>query len=96
MTELEMKMTDWIATAIGLPDFFKNSDPGQGGGIIQCTASDSTFVAILAARARAVMNLKSNPLENLSDMVRNADLTTFEHHNGKFFESLVAYTSEQV
>lgn len=54
MTELEMKMTDWIATAIGLPDFFKNSDPGKGAGMIQCTASDSTFVAILAARARAV------------------------------------------
>jgi hypothetical protein len=54
MTELEMKMTDWLATAIGLPDFFKNADPGPGAGMIQCTASDATFVAILSARSRAV------------------------------------------
>jgi hypothetical protein len=27
-----MKMTDWLATAIGLPNFFKNSDPGPGAG----------------------------------------------------------------
>jgi hypothetical protein len=60
MTELEMKMTDWLATAIGLPDCFKNSDPGPGAGIIQTTASDSTFIAVLSARARAVSVRKQN------------------------------------
>ena len=72
MTELEMKMTDWLATAIGLPDVFKNADPGpvsykprnqtcitlQGAGMIQATASDATFIAILSARARVVTVLQ--------------------------------------
>lgn len=48
-------MTDWLANAVGLPDHFKNSDPGTGAGMIQSTASDATFIAILAARARAVV-----------------------------------------
>jgi glutamate/tyrosine decarboxylase-like PLP-dependent enzyme len=61
MTELEMKMTDWLATAIGLPDCFKNSDPGPGAGMIQSTASDSTFIAVLSARARAVSVTKFMP-----------------------------------
>src|SRR4051794_11603509 len=55
MTEMEMVMTDWLARAIGLPDVFLNSDSGPGCGIIQSTASDATLVAILSARARAVM-----------------------------------------
>uniref|UniRef100_A0AC34PZ61 Dopa decarboxylase n=1 Tax=Panagrolaimus sp. JU765 TaxID=591449 RepID=A0AC34PZ61_9BILA len=59
MTELEMVTTDWIAKVIGLPEFFLNSDPGPGAGMIQSTASDATFVAILSARARAVSNYKS-------------------------------------
>lgn len=54
MTELEMTTVDWIAKAIGLPNFFLNSDPGPGAGIIQSTASDATFIAILSARSRAV------------------------------------------
>lgn len=54
MTELEMVMTDWLAKSIGLPEFFLNSHSGPGAGIIQSTASDATFVAILSARARAV------------------------------------------
>ncbi|KAI6177380.1 hypothetical protein M3Y97_00900700 [Aphelenchoides bicaudatus] len=76
MTELEMKMTDWVATSIGLPDFFKNSDPGPGAGIIQSTASDATFIAILAARARAVESLKTNrsQLERISDAVSNLNI----------------------
>lgn len=49
-----MVSMDWIAKAIGLPEFFLNSDPGPGAGMIQSTASDATFVAILSARARAV------------------------------------------
>uniref|UniRef100_A0A914VWP3 Aromatic-L-amino-acid decarboxylase n=1 Tax=Plectus sambesii TaxID=2011161 RepID=A0A914VWP3_9BILA len=53
-TELELVITDWFAKMIGLPSMFLNQDPGPGAGIIQCTASDSTLVALLAARARAV------------------------------------------
>ncbi|KAI6216029.1 Aromatic-L-amino-acid decarboxylase [Aphelenchoides besseyi] len=119
MTELEMKMTDWLATAIGLPDCFRNSDPGPGAGIIQCTASDATFVAILAARSRIVAYLKSNPsqFEKLTNAVNNlhiksaitnifdssssidskdnGSVTTFDSHDGSYFNRLVVYCSEQ-
>lgn len=54
MTELELRMTDWLAKAFGLPTAFLNEDSGRGAGIIQSTASDATFVAILAARGRIV------------------------------------------
>lgn len=54
MTELEMVMTDWLAKAVGLPSIFLNSDSGPGAGMIQSTASDATFIALLSARARAV------------------------------------------
>ncbi|VDK18833.1 unnamed protein product, partial [Anisakis simplex] len=54
MTELELRMTDWLAKAFGLPADFLNDHNGPGAGIIQSTASDATFVAILAARGRMV------------------------------------------
>ncbi|KAL3075220.1 hypothetical protein niasHS_014949 [Heterodera schachtii] len=60
MTELEQKMLDWLAKAIGLPKAFWNSDPGPGIGMIQSTASDATLVALLSARARAVEKMKRN------------------------------------
>jgi aromatic-L-amino-acid decarboxylase len=49
-TELETRVLDWAATMIGLPDGFLSS--GRGGGCIQGTASDSTLVAMVAARKR--------------------------------------------
>ncbi|KAK0417444.1 hypothetical protein QR680_013013 [Steinernema hermaphroditum] len=58
MTELEMVCTDWLVKALGLPDFFLNSDDGPGAGMIQSTASDATLVALLAARSRAVNKYK--------------------------------------
>lgn len=47
-------MTDWLAKILHLPDAFLNDNDLPGGGIIQNTASDSTFIAMLSARARAV------------------------------------------
>ena len=43
--ELEERMTEWMASAAGLPDGFK--------GVIQDSASSATLVAILTARERA-------------------------------------------
>ena len=43
--ELEERMTEWMASAAGLPDTFK--------GVIQDSASSATLVAILTARERA-------------------------------------------
>lgn len=54
MTELEICTMDWLAKAFALPEEFLNSSNGSGVGMIQNTASDATFVAILAARGRAV------------------------------------------
>ncbi len=52
VTELEIRMLDWMAQAFGLPACFHSDAPG-GGGVIQSTASDATLVALLAARHRA-------------------------------------------
>ncbi|VDM45971.1 unnamed protein product [Toxocara canis] len=66
MTELELRMTDWLARAFGLPTVFLNEDEGPGAGIIQSTASDATFIAILAARGRMVERIKATEDTNKS------------------------------
>lgn len=59
-TELEMRVVDWCAELFGLPDAFrfepngKGGPRGQGGGVIQSTASEATLAAVLAARSRCV------------------------------------------
>lgn len=52
-TELEMRMLDWVAELVGLPDRFRHGSRGPGGGVIQDSASSGTLVALLAARERA-------------------------------------------
>jgi len=50
-TEIETRMLDWMADAIGLHSSF-TSRAETGGGVIQGTASESTLVAMVAARSR--------------------------------------------
>ncbi|MFT3686916.1 MAG: pyridoxal-dependent decarboxylase [Phycisphaerales bacterium] len=50
-TELETRVVDWMAEAMGLPGAFL-SETSSGGGVIQGTASESTLVALLTARHR--------------------------------------------
>jgi aromatic-L-amino-acid decarboxylase len=50
-TELETRVLDWMARAIGLPGEFL-SVSGTGGGVIQGTASEAVLVAMLAARKK--------------------------------------------
>ena len=46
---------DWLGKAIGLPEEFLHSKPeSPGGGVIQTTASESTFVCLLAGRTEAI------------------------------------------
>jgi aromatic-L-amino-acid decarboxylase len=52
-TELEQRMLDWLGEAIGLPERFLFRAGASGGGVIAGTASESTLVSMLAARARA-------------------------------------------
>ena len=50
-TELESLVLDWLVSALDLPARFRTD--GQGGGVIQDSASSATLCALLAARERA-------------------------------------------
>lgn len=51
-TELETHVLDWLVDMLDLPQKFKSS--GQGGGVIQDTASSATLCALLAGRERTL------------------------------------------
>lgn len=53
LTEVEQVVTDWLATAMGLPTDFTHAAGGPGGGVIGDTASTGTMTALLAALHRA-------------------------------------------
>lgn len=55
ITELEMRVMDWLGRALGLPDSFLFGDDytrSAGGGVIHGTASEAVLTALAAARAR--------------------------------------------
>jgi len=52
-TELETVMMDWLAHLLDLPQRFRSTGTGTGGGVIQDSASSATLVATLAALHRA-------------------------------------------
>ncbi|KAF2723670.1 hypothetical protein K431DRAFT_219485 [Polychaeton citri CBS 116435] len=54
VTELETVVLDWVADVLNLPSTFKSQ--GEGGGVIQGSASESIVVAVIAARERYVRN----------------------------------------
>jgi hypothetical protein len=55
-------MMDWLAKMLKLPDFYLASSGGLGGGILQGTSSESSFVALLAARNKKIKEIKElNP-----------------------------------
>lgn len=60
-TELEMRLLDWMAEMIGLPESFTFGS-SEGGGCIQGTASEAALVALLAARHRQRRRIGANPL----------------------------------
>lgn len=74
-------MMDWLAKMLKLPDFYLSSSGGQGGGIIQGTASEAALVALLAARNKKITEIKES----------NPDLEENYIHS-----RLIAYCSEQV
>lgn len=56
ITELEMRVMDWLGEAIGLPARFlfgSTYDRALGGGVIHGTASEAVLTALVAARHRA-------------------------------------------
>ncbi|KAG6925151.1 histidine decarboxylase [Chelydra serpentina] len=59
-TELEMNVMDWLAKMLGLPDTFLHHHPdSQGGGVLQSTVSESTLIALLAARKNKILEMKA-------------------------------------
>ncbi|KAJ1983324.1 hypothetical protein H4R34_001347 [Dimargaris verticillata] len=76
-TELETITVDWLAKLLGLDERFLSNS--QGGGVIQTTASDSTFVSMVAARHRIATYYQDHKGLNLHDIA----------------PKLVAYASDQ-
>ncbi|KAM7259049.1 hypothetical protein ACFE04_014790 [Oxalis oulophora] len=62
-TELEMIVLDWLAKLLKLPEDFLSS--GQGGGVIQGTASEAVVVVLVAARDMVLKRVGRNALEKL-------------------------------
>ncbi|KAI9010604.1 aromatic-L-amino-acid decarboxylase [Hyaloraphidium curvatum] len=78
-TELEVITLDWLSRLLGLPSAYLSS--GRGGGVIQQSASDATFVAMVAARQRALRKEK----ERLGD----------KYDEREALGKLVVYLSEE-
>ncbi|XP_032286418.1 aromatic-L-amino-acid decarboxylase [Phoca vitulina] len=79
-TELETVMMDWLGKMLKLPEAFLAGQVGEGGGVIQGSASEATLVALLAARTKVVRHLQA----------ASPGLT-----QGAIMEKLVAYSSDQ-
>ncbi|CAC5419651.1 hdc [Mytilus coruscus] len=74
-TELETIVMDWLGKMIGLPSGFLHSNKQtMGGGVIQVTASDCTFISLLAARTEILRKFKNSGLE---DMEVNSRLVAY-------------------
>ncbi|KAK2986346.1 hypothetical protein RJ640_026610 [Escallonia rubra] len=70
-TELEMIVLDWLARILKLPDEFLST--GQGGGVIQGTASEAVLVVLLAARDNVLRRVGKDALGKL--VVYSSDQT---------------------
>ncbi|XP_053722191.1 histidine decarboxylase [Synchiropus splendidus] len=77
-TELEMTVMDWLCKALGLPSFFLHHHPSsRGGGILQGTVSESTLVALLAARKDKILQLRPEIDQDVDDSVLNSKLVAY-------------------
>ncbi|XP_078098016.1 histidine decarboxylase [Mustelus asterias] len=76
-TELEMNVMDWLAAMLDLPEFYLHKHPaGRGGGVLQSTVSESTLIALLAARKAKILEMKSTDC-NQDDSVLNSRLVAY-------------------
>ncbi|XP_012286885.1 aromatic-L-amino-acid decarboxylase isoform X2 [Orussus abietinus] len=79
-TELEVVTMNWLGKMLELPEVFLNCGEGPGGGVIQGSASESTYVGLLAAKEKTTRRIKElHP----------------EWDEGYIKSKLVAYTSDQ-
>lgn len=71
---------DWLGKMLELPEAFLAGRAGEGGGVIQGSASEATLVALLAARTKVIRQLQA---------------ASPEFTQAAIMEKLVAYTSDQ-
>ncbi|OAL49004.1 dopa decarboxylase-like protein [Pyrenochaeta sp. DS3sAY3a] len=72
VTELETIVMDWIAKLLALPDAYRSD--GEGGGIIQGTASEVILTAVVAARERVIRRRLGDMPEGEERMDKAADI----------------------
>ncbi|KAL7636320.1 UNVERIFIED_CONTAM: hypothetical protein RMT77_013079 [Armadillidium vulgare] len=76
-TELEIIVMDWLAKMIGLPEqFLHRGEKSTGGGVIQTTASEATFVCLLAARTEAILKYQDE-YPDIEDAEINSRLVAY-------------------
>ncbi|XP_050529750.1 histidine decarboxylase isoform X2 [Daktulosphaira vitifoliae] len=76
-TELEIVVMNWLGKMIGLPDAFLHlHNESKGGGVIQTTSSEATFVCLLAARTQAIRRIQELDPQ-LEDAVINSRLVAY-------------------
>jgi aromatic-L-amino-acid decarboxylase len=72
ITELETVVLDWVATMLRLPECYQSS--GQGGGVIQGSASEAIVTVMVAARERVLVRttneLQGKEKEDRKDSIR--------------------------
>ena len=79
-------MCDWMAKALGLPEFymFNNNgtigNKGKGGGVIQGSISESTLVTMLAAKRIAVEKIRKAILKTAENRTKD-ELKHLEQRN---------------
>ncbi len=80
-TELETRMADWLRRLLGLPDGFR--------GVLQDTASQGSFTALLAAREAAGVEARVRGLAGREDLPR---LTAYvsEHAHSSLEKAAIA------
>ncbi|KAJ9638950.1 hypothetical protein H2199_006811 [Coniosporium tulheliwenetii] len=86
VTELETVVLDWVAQMLGLPEEFLSK--GEGGGVIQGTASEAIAVCMVAARERMLGRMLER--EGLKEGTEE-----WEERKGELRGRLVALGSEQ-
>lgn len=84
-TEVEMRVMDWMAEAIGLPAAFTFSGSnGRGGGAIHGTASEATLAALVAGRYRVIRD------RSPGDAARTTAYTSEQSHSSVIKAAMIA------
>ena len=87
VTELETVVMDWVAQALALPKAFLSQ--GEGGGVIQGSASEAVVTVMVAARERMLRSIVDK--EGLAEGSKEREKRIDELRGGK----LVALGSDQ-